>query len=275
MPSATVFCIQYGGILETLIVSGVVDSHLESDCLFSAGFDISQLNIQNTFVKTVLPAGPVHHDAALHKIHERGEGIGQGSIFQRGGGVLRVFGGDGVGEGIANMSFRFVNGFFSGKSRLAVLDFGAAVRDRDILAVISAQDGRIGKGFAVCGIFDDSRETDFPTLAGGDIPHIYGKQTGFHVKAVSGVFSVYQHTAIDKAQMLGKGIAHNGISQSAGSALVVADGNGIVERIAHFRFTLVHFLGAGHNGLPLAVDIGDLCGVAQIIPIFEVPGGAG
>ena len=97
------------------------------------------------------------------------------------------------------MSFRFVNGFFGGKPRLAVLDFGAAVRDRDILAVISAQDGRIGEGFAVCGIFDNSRKTDFPTLAGGDIPHIYGKQPGFHVKAVPGVFSVYQHAAIDKA----------------------------------------------------------------------------
>ena len=75
--------------------------------------------------------------------------------------------------------------------------------------------------------------------------------------------------------MLGKGIVHDGISQSAGGALIVADGDGVVECISNFGLALIYLFRAGHNGLPLAVDIGDFRGVAQIIPIFEVPGGVG
>ena len=89
------------------------------------------------------------------------------------------------------MSFRFINCLFSGKARLAVLNLGAAVRDGDILAVIGAQNGGIGEGFAVCGIFDDSGKRYLFAFASGNIPDIHGKQAGFDVEVVLGVFAVY------------------------------------------------------------------------------------
>ena len=145
-----------------------------------------------------MPAGPVHHDAALHKVHEIGEGVCQGSIFQRSGGILRVLGGDGIGQGIAYLGLCLIHRLFSGKPGLAVLNLGAGVRDRDILAVISAQDSGIGKGLAVSGIFDDSGKAEFPTLARGNVPDIHGQQAGFHIEVVLSIFTVHQHAAINK-----------------------------------------------------------------------------
>ncbi len=72
--------------------------------------------------------------------------------------------------------------------------------------------------------------------------------------------------------MFRDGVLYNGITQSGVSRFIVANGDGVVQGIAHSGLGPVHVLGAGQHRIAVMVDIGNLRGVAKVNAVGKLPG---